>query len=92
MPPIIRLSDSIGLETNLRIVESPENTKTPPLLRYFSLTSVSLFSTFFQVNSVAARRLGVSQVSQKLVSVRQPSAAPFVPFSLKSIYPTTAMI
>nr|QLD96872.1 RNA polymerase beta'' subunit [Brainea insignis] len=48
---------------------------------YLSLTSVrinNLFSTFLQVNSVAfppARRLGVSQTSQNLVSVDKPFIA-----------------
>nr|YP_009426938.1 RNA polymerase beta'' subunit [Hypodematium crenatum]ASU95614.1 RNA polymerase beta'' subunit [Hypodematium crenatum] len=56
--------------------------ETPSKKRnYLSLTSVrinNLFSTFLQVNLVAsppARRLGVSQVSQKLVSVDKPFLA-----------------
>nr|YP_009920757.1 RNA polymerase beta'' subunit [Woodwardia japonica]QMS48606.1 RNA polymerase beta'' subunit [Woodwardia japonica] len=56
--------------------------ETPPTGRnYLSLTSVrinNLFSTFIQVDSVAsppARRLGVSQASQNLVSVNKPFIA-----------------
>nr|YP_009183805.1 RNA polymerase beta'' subunit [Cyrtomium devexiscapulae]YP_009479768.1 RNA polymerase beta subunit [Cyrtomium fortunei]ALN96579.1 RNA polymerase beta'' subunit [Cyrtomium devexiscapulae]AVW85969.1 RNA polymerase beta subunit [Cyrtomium fortunei] len=59
-----------------RLHETPFKKKN-----YLSLTSVrinNLFSTFLQVNLVAsppARRLGVSQVSRKLVSVDKPFLA-----------------
>nr|YP_010885991.1 RNA polymerase beta'' subunit [Athyrium deltoidofrons]WJH16196.1 RNA polymerase beta'' subunit [Athyrium deltoidofrons] len=57
--------------------------ETPPTRKnYLALTSVrinNLFSTFLQVNSAAypppARRLGVSQASQKWVSVDKPFLA-----------------